>query len=88
MNLNVIETNRFFSTERGGQSDCIEMWNRDQIELKKNKKTGVIAVEPPYHSQVCEYPPRDFTLAFRSKNRYIEPNINLNKLVYHQLAKY
>ncbi len=46
-----------FSAERRGQSDCIEVYNRDPIGLKI-PKTGVITVEPPYHAQVWEYPPR------------------------------
>ncbi len=45
------------STERGGQSYCVEVSNRDSIGLKM-AKTGVITAEPPYHVQVWEYPPQ------------------------------
>ncbi len=44
------------SAERGGQSDCVEVYNRDSIGLKI-PKTEAITAEPPYHAQVWEYPP-------------------------------
>ncbi len=45
-----------FSAERGDQSDCVELYNRDPIGLKI-PKTGVITAEPPYHAQVWVCPP-------------------------------
>ncbi len=45
-----------FSAERGSQSDCVEVQNRDLIG-SKIPKTGVITAEPPYNAQIWEYPP-------------------------------
>ncbi len=44
-----------FSPKGGGQSDCVEVYNRDPIGLKIHK-TWVISAEPPHHAQVWEYP--------------------------------
>ncbi len=38
-----------FSVERGGQSDLVQPYNRNQIGLTITK-TGVITMEPSYHS--------------------------------------
>ncbi len=64
MELNVIEKLIFFLQKEGGQSDCDNAQNCEQIRLKIHK-TEVITTEPPYHAQVWEYPPRGHTTARR-----------------------
>ncbi len=49
LELNVIDTNWFFSAERGGQSDLVAPYSRNQIGLTITK-IGVITVEPSYHA--------------------------------------
>ncbi len=52
MELNVIETNRFFSTESGGHSDHKIGTQSD----RKSQKSEVMTAETPYHAQLWEYP--------------------------------
>ncbi len=54
-----------FSAEKGGQSDCVEVWNIDPIGLKISK-TRVITAEPLYHAQVWEYPKRGLDVPITS----------------------
>ncbi len=69
MELNVIEI--FFCKREEGQSDRDEAWSRDPIRSKISKM-GAITAEPPYHTQVWEYPPQslyemDFKMGLKFK---------------------
>ncbi len=50
LELNVIDTNYFFFSERRGQSDLVAPYNRDQIGSTITKM-GVITAEPYYHAE-------------------------------------
>ncbi len=49
LELNMIYTNWYFSAERGGQSNLVALYNRDEIGLTI-AQMGVITVEPSYYT--------------------------------------